>query len=268
MNRKLLCRIVSNGYQSFSNVETLNDEIELLRLYKPSNNCILDKMMKFHEKIISSKGFIPFEEIVDYLYETSNINLKKYHDYVNLLRLYVKEDYLNIVRILVEAEYLKEYKTIFIETFFNIIYYKQNKFMILFRKSIILGLPANVEIIKRKVLEMLNETKYYLKTKKQFNIEQIKKNVLNFHLKYSEILNIDKIYLFGSYAKQKNDEYSDIDLLVFYKGNKIDVCLNNLVVKTVLLKEFDMSVDAVPVIEDNGLDSFDKKVMSYAIRLI
>ena len=113
MNRKLLCRIVSNGYQSFTNVETLNDEIELLRNYKSSNNSIIDKMMKFHEKIISSKGLIPFEEIVNYLYEISKINVKASQDYIDLLRLYVKEDYLNIIKILIESEYLNEYKTLF-----------------------------------------------------------------------------------------------------------------------------------------------------------
>lgn len=268
MNRKLLCRIVSNGYQSFSNVETLNDEIDLLRAYKSSNNSIIDKMMKFHEKIISSKGYIPFEEVVYYLYEISKINLKDYKDYIDLLRFYVKEDYLNIIRILVETEYLNEYKTLFIETFVNTIYYKQNKFMIIFRHSVILGLNSNIEIIKRSILEMSNETKYYLKKKKQFSISQIKNNVHEFYQSYSKKLNIDKIFLFGSYAKQKNDEYSDIDLLVFYKGNKIDVSLNDLIIKTVLFNEYEMSVDAVPIIEENGLDSFDEKVMSYAIRLI
>lgn len=268
MNRKLLCRIVSNGYQSFTNVETLNDEIELLRNYKSSNNSIIDKMMKFHEKIISSKGLIPFEEIVNYLYEISKINVKASQDYIDLLRLYVKEDYLNIIKILIESEYLNEYKTLFIETFVNILYYKQNKFMIIFRHSVVLGLKSNIEIIKRKVIEMLNETKYYLKKKKQFSVDQIKHNVSEFYQRYSEELKIYKICLFGSYAKQTNDEYSDIDLLVFYKEKNIDVSLNNLIIKTILFNEYEMSVDAVPIIEEIGLDAFDKKVMSYAIQLI
>lgn len=268
MNRKLLCRIVSNSYQSFSNVETLNDEIDLLRTYKSSNNLIIDKMMKFHEKIISSKGAIPFEEIVNYLYEISKINLKEHLDYIEILRLYTKEDFHKIIKVLIKSDYLNEYKLLFIESFVNSIYFKQNKFMLVFRQSVVSKLLPDIEIIKQKILEILNETKYYLKKKKQFEISQIKKCISKFYDNYSEILKIDKIYLFGSYAKKKNDEYSDIDLLVFYKGNKIDVSLNNLVIKTVLFSEYEMSVDTVPIVEENGMDSFDKKVMSYAIRLI
>lgn len=268
MNRKLLCRIVTNSYKSFSMAETLNDEIDLLRIYKLSNNKILDKMVLFHENIIQSNGKVSFEKIVSYLYEISEINLKDYSNYVNLLRLYIKEDYCNIIRILIESDYLNEYKTLFIESFVNPIYYKQNKFMLIFRQSTIVEFSSNIEIIKQKVSEILNKTQYYLKKKKQFTIPQIKKYVSQFYHSYSKMLNIDKIYLFGSYAKQKNDEYSDIDLLVFYKGNKIDVSLNNLIIKTVLFNEYEMSVDAIPVIEEKGLDSFDEKVMSYAIKLL
>ena len=269
MNRKLLCRIVSNSYQSFSNVETLNDEIELLRAYKLTNNANMDRMMKFHENIISSKGLIPFEEIVDYLYKISKINLKVHKNYVILLRLYVKEDYLNIIRALIETDYLNEYKTLFIETFVNVIYYRQNKLMIIFRNSNLSGLKSDLEMIRRKILEMLNETKFYLKKKKVFTIEQIKQNISKFNNNYSKILNIEKIYLFGSYAKQKQDEFSDVDLLIFYKEkSNIDVSLNNLMIKSILLKEYEMYVDTVPIIEDYGLDSFDKLVMTYAIQLI
>lgn len=37
-----------------------------------------------------------------------------------------------------------------------------------------------------------------------------------------EHIKFDKVYLFGSYAKSKQSEYSDIDLALIYNDNNID----------------------------------------------
>jgi predicted nucleotidyltransferase len=41
------------------------------------------------------------------------------------------------------------------------------------------------------------------------------------YLKKKDI-NFEKVYLFGSYAKSKQTEYSDIDLALIYQDSKID----------------------------------------------
>ena len=58
MIRKLLCRIVSNCFVSFTGIITLNDEIDALRSYKPSGRLQLDQLMQLHEYIIDKNGNI------------------------------------------------------------------------------------------------------------------------------------------------------------------------------------------------------------------
>lgn len=79
---------------------------------------------------------------------------------------------------------------------------------------------------------------------------------------------IDKLYLFGSFAKGNNTEKSDLDFVVIFNESLINKEKNDMIkkVKEYLKNEFDCDVDLLDF--SYALDTFDKSQMEYLITLI
>lgn len=80
--------------------------------------------------------------------------------------------------------------------------------------------------------------------------------------------NIDKLYLFGSFAKGNNTEKSDFDFVVIFNETLIKKEKNDMIkmVKQYLSKEYNCDVDLLDF--SYALNTFDKSQMEYLITLI
>ena len=79
---------------------------------------------------------------------------------------------------------------------------------------------------------------------------------------------VDKLYLFGSFAKGNNTEKSDLDFVVIFNESLINKEKNDMIkkVKEYLKNEFDCDVDLLDF--SYALYTFDKSQMEYLITLI
>ena len=79
---------------------------------------------------------------------------------------------------------------------------------------------------------------------------------------------IEKLYLFGSFAKGNNTEKSDLDFVVIFNESLINKEKNDIIkiMKNYLSNEFDCDVDLLDF--SYALDTFDKSQMEYLITLI
>ena len=69
----------------------------------------------------------------------------------------------------------------------------------------------------------------------------------------------------GSYAKGKNDEYSDVDLAIRLENNNQSSFIESTIL-TKLKEEYDMESDIVLL--GNKLDEFDETILKYSIRIV
>lgn len=79
---------------------------------------------------------------------------------------------------------------------------------------------------------------------------------------------VDKLYLFGSFAKGNNTEKSDLDFVVIFNESLINKEKNDMIkiMKNYLSNEFDCDVDLLDF--SYALNTFDKSQMEYLITLI
>lgn len=79
---------------------------------------------------------------------------------------------------------------------------------------------------------------------------------------------IEKLYLFGSFAKGNNTEKSDLDFVVIFNKSLINKEKNDMIkiMKNYLSNEFDCDVDLLDF--SYALDTFDKSQMEYLITSI
>lgn len=92
-------------------------------------------------------------------------------------------------------------------------------------------------------------------------IKNIKEELINNYY-------IDKLYLFGSFAKGNNTDKSDLDFVVIFNESLINKEKNDMikVVKNYLNNEFNCDVDLLDFCY--AMDTFDKSQMEYLITLI
>lgn len=92
-------------------------------------------------------------------------------------------------------------------------------------------------------------------------VKFLKKNLLNDY-------KIEKLYLFGSFAKGNNTEKSDSDFVVIFNESLINKEKNDMIktMKNYLSNEFECDVDLLDF--SYALDTFDKSQMEYLITLI
>lgn len=114
----------------------------------------------------------------------------------------------------------------------------------------------DIELIKK-------EKRPYL-----FTRDEVIKKIKNLKEELHNTYNIDKLYLFGSFAKGNNTEKSDLDFVVIFNETLINKEKNDMIkmVKQYLSKEYNCDVDLLDF--SYALNTFDKSQMEYLITLI
>ena len=98
--------------------------------------------------------------------------------------------------------------------------------------------------------------------------DEVIQKIKSFKEELIKTYNIDKLYLFGSFAKGNNTEKSDLDFVVIFNESLINKEKNDMIkaMKDYLSNEFNCSVDLLDF--SYALDTFDKSQMEYLITLI
>ena len=77
-----------------------------------------------------------------------------------------------------------------------------------------------------------------------YSLQKLKRDIESLKPYIQKKYNIDKIYIFGSYARKEHNEMSDIDLLVDFK--KTPDLLTFIEIEEFLSEKLKHSVDLVP----------------------
>lgn len=273
MNAKILCRIVSNTYNVYDQGCPLNDEIDLLRRGKKTNNLILNNLYKIHKEIIQKKGKINFIKLITNIKKSFNNQYCYNERFINSLKkLYYKNKIIDLSKNIISLNIMSgdvKFKYIFLEIVLNTIQYRLTNEMFVYHPGV-LYLFNDVKNHKEIINSAKVETMYYLSEKRIFTINEIRNNINSFFLENESFSKyIKHVYLFGSYAKGKNDNLSDVDLF-FEITNKEDVNFIPLsyLLKKCMKEKYEMYIDVLIHYENKNYDQFEKKIMSYAIRLI
>lgn len=263
MNRKYLCRVVSNSFLSYREAETLGKEIDKIRNGLPSGITELDKLMKFHEQIVESKGCLQFQEVLRIFQNAFhalppaalNAKLDAYYKNGNCCDV--------IVALLNEWKHLANF--VLAEMIVNTILFRDKGEMLILKQHYFEN--CNKINVEQYVLpQVRSDSQYFLTPKKIFTLEEIADTVKRFVSQYKNNYGLENVYLFGSYAKGTNDCYSDVDLFVV--TNKQDI--PNLIgqfCKTVLSRHFNFPVDVACVAKGQTDGEFAQHILSYAVQL-
>ncbi len=271
MNNKIICRIVSNLYHVYDENDPLNEEIEILRLGEMSQNKIVNKLYCLHNKILERKGKFDYYEVIEKVEEIfeHDFSYKKDNN-VALVCLYYKEKIEEFSEKFMSSDVIcgpKKYKFILLEVFLNVLNCRINKEMYIYHPGDLYSFER-LKNHKGLLTSAKIETYFYMKKKKVFCMDEIKNSINDFLKKYSMFNDfIQNIYLFGSYAKNKNDEYSDVDFYIEFTKKDNSLLIFENIFKDYMKKTYNMETDVLVHFKNDDYDIFDRTIMSYAICL-
>ena len=147
-------------------------------------------------------------------------------------------------------------------------YDRYNEFFIVSpeHERIIRKNACDLEKIDKVVCSIIKKNTEYKTLKKIFTIEKIKTIIEN-NSSYYKFFSIKKVYLFGSYAKGRNNGYSDIDLHVITNMKNYKIEQENEL-KKVFSNIFGSNVDVKinyidEITKDDERYLFDREILMY-----
>ncbi len=267
MIRKILCRIVSNCYASFSGKVCKDKEVANLR-----NNCItenenLDTLMEIHEKIISKEG-IKIDELLDDIYRISKYDVKKDVSlYIDLFRVSSSNKYNELIKVIYYSKIPNKLKLLYLETIFNNIYFKEYKEMLLFRPYYLETIKRVIKSNKNFVTDLKKLTDYYITKRKIISLEEIEKIGIEINKTLKQFIKFGNIYYFGSYAKGTQDIYSDLDLFIEVEETNVLPSMIDAMIMNHIKNVFDVDLDVSIHFIGKDYNEFEQEILSYAKKI-
>lgn len=259
---KYLIRVCTNALLLFKkDIQVLGNDIDLLRDGHKSNISELNKLFDIHCKITNEKTRVSCDDLVRF-YEDITEEQLSHEIKVELNFIYSKKD-IEKIFIFIINNINSDKKLLLLELLFNAISFEQYKKLYLFRSSYFDGYDYIDHFAYEKMCNIINkESDYYLEKKRKVTVDEIKNN-LEEVIKKNSFDPIKKVYLFGSYAKGTNDEFSDVDLLLVF-DDETDAIVLCPIIKDILKEDYEIDSDIVPAI-DGQLDEFDLHAVEYGI---
>lgn len=227
--------LIVHNYQQPFNKELLNQSYFLLT-NELIDSSILDKIMELYYK---------------------NIDVAP-HSLAALLHLYITN---NITKNNIEFAFLiSNYIMLKKDRWFLMPYeYCHNDYREAIKNndlSSLIRIFYDIELVKKEKKPCLLSREEVIQ-----KIKSIKEELVNNYY-------IEKLYLFGSFAKGNNTNKSDLDFVVIFNESLINKEKNDMIkiVKEYLKNEFDCDVDLLDF--SYALNTFDKSQMEYLITLI
>lgn len=263
MLKKYFCRVVSNSYQIISNVMVLGDEIEKLKSSKESGLVLLDAIYKFHNMILLKKGRLDVVQILNNFYSFTGLKVNS-TSRDEIIKSYGREKVIDLMLLLADLSTEDSRYILLMEMLVNTLVYKNDGFLYIFRVSFFDYEYYDRTIIE-KIYSKIKEISFnYLREKKIFTLNEIKRNVLSLKDRIESKIKVNEIYLFGSYARGTNDKYSDVDLLFKLESNNNSKLIQKLL-RNEFKEKYDMETDIV--IMSLPPDEFDERMINSGIRI-
>lgn len=264
MNKKIVCRIVINSYISFGTENVLSSEVKLLRAGKDTRIDMLNRLMNIHNKIILGDINVNFDYLITFIKNNFDVDLKEnYNSYIKILRAYTRGKYNEIINEIMQTYDNSIYKIVIAELITNLVLFKNEKRMLLFRFKTLEELAnrdnQNTDYIK--VLE--KETYPYLLIKKVLSKTEIREIISYVKSSLNNYIEIYNIKIFGSYALGTEDKNSDLDIYAETNDNVIPFVLLNI--KDGVFKKYNIFVDIIMHKSGTDYDDFERDLMKYAI---
>ena len=265
MNNKYLCRVVTNIYFSYSKVDFVDVPIDRLREIGTSGISDLDDLLMFHKNILKNINTINFKDLLYFYSKISNKTIDYRDESIVTLKLYFENNNIKMIIRIINDCFQDKYRYLLMELLINTIYYRNNQLFLIIRSTTIDKL-ANKN--SNEIIEHLENISFkYLKKRKILSYNDINELLTIFENNFKSLFKVKNCYLFGSYAKNKQDENSDLDLIIVIEDNKIDLFTLKLILKKYFKDKFDVETDII--LKENllNLTNFESYVLSYAKKL-
>lgn len=262
MNQKLFVRTVTNIYMqnfifdsSYIIIEKLRNENYIMA------DALLASLVKlcrlsFLNKVLSCDEIISY--YVEKLYLGTRKVLPSQEQLNKIIKLYNQEDIESLSKFILEKNSFGIYSLPMLSIFINTIRSHQKKELIVIRAS-------DIKNFNIKVIE--NRSKKYWYPHKYVPLEMVISKLKELNKKELKELGIDSIYLFGSYAKNRYDEYSDVDLLICLKEEEPYCSVINDYFYSYVKNSLSLESDIV-VYKQSEKDNFVNNQLNYAIKII
>ncbi len=266
---KILRNIINCIFYDFSKSELIED---VLNNKNTDIDCqsIIDALEMIMVKKIST-----LEEITNLYYLIFPTHEKKNLD-VNKLKFLVRylknNDQDKIFKYILKNNIFNEYSYIIAIYIFNSIYYSlENKLIVFYtsykRKYIYYSKKTFSKFKEFHNLTIEENEKYYTQ-KKIYTLEQIHNKIHDSDLQSINILAIKELYIFGSYAKKNNNQFSDIDFFVILDLEQQYLMITQEALKKHLYKIFETNLDVHVTSLKLPLSNFERNILNYAIKII
>lgn len=273
MNEKITLKIarhlINSIYRDLSKVELL----DLVYSHAAQDNCceiILKLVNVIKETNILNKEYlnkiyncIPSGNKKNPL---SEVKLNKFLLYAN------NHNKFEICKYLIRYKVFNDLWFIMLTLIFNNISYLENK------ELYVIFLFTEKELYKRSYKSkkvFFNYFKLILEENKKYNVKniiyeiaEIKNIISTTSTKQISFYGIKKIYLYGSYVKKTNNEFSDIDLIIFSDISDINLDICETLLCEYFEQKFKSSCDIHIHINSRRLTSFERNIMKNSILLL
>lgn len=226
-----------------------------------TGNNKLDKLMNFHQLVVDKLGRVSFDNIINVFMIVSDLTLTNEKRSL-LFDLFYKENTNQICEVF--SDLLKrniKYLLLF-ELIYNTISYKNSNQMFVFRKHYFYN-ELKIKNIKEALNSIRENSIIYTQKKPVYELEYLITNIKKIINDDNEKYMFEKMWIFGSYAKDNNDCYSDLDIMIKYNDENQMKNLINLKYKL----ETDLKLPVDLVLVKDKLDEFDIGVLKHAIEI-
>lgn len=149
----------------------------------------------------------------------------------------------------------------------NLLRKKENKHYIIFRYYHENWLMDNLDKVDEIIEKIELESQKYLIKHKVYEADDIIKYITQINKNIWVDFNVKNVYLFGSYGKCKQDEHSDIDVLLVLEKNSDSRGVVEGIISTILFNEFKIPNDIISIYEDEPIDSFTRGILKNSIKV-
>lgn len=271
MNIKYICRVITNLYQSIFMFENSNDIIDEIRSgVKTTSNNDLNSLIKYFDELDCSKDDL-IEFTIKYYKKSLFPSLRK-NDidpyYIFKIKSYYNNvDYNGLVNLIINNRLFGCLNIVMIGLFVNLLRKKENKNFIIFRYYHENWLIDNLNKIDEIIEKIELESQKYLIKHKVYEINDVINYINQINRNVWLDFNVKNVYLFGSYGKYKQDEYSDIDLLLVLEKSSDSKGVVEGIISNILFDKFKIPNDVISIYEDEPIDSFKRGILKNSIKI-
>lgn len=267
--RRILQNYLQNKYLDILNIkgfnETHTDNKDILSTIK-----LLD-YIKEDIKINKKSIFFLYKETMPNI-KKSELNIDKVNNFLNFYNIKAKNGF-DIYLYIIEKQIFSELNFLFAIFFLNLINYRlycsivvplKNSYFLIDKYQ-----KSNFEhLIKLEIEKIIMFSSICLKRKKVYSIDEICELIKRQNLRDYILYNIHSIAIFGSYAHNSYNNYSDIDLHIVLNNNyyELNQAAKNICkfFKNILKTE----VDVITTIKGKQLSAIYKNIFLNEIEVL